>query len=55
MKEIITAVLLLVAVIVVAILFGIDMDYEKSKCLEEGGKWVSGVIGGERSFFCMPK
>ncbi len=55
MKEIITATLCILALVVVAILFDVDMDYEKSKCLEEGGKWVSGVIGGERSFFCMPK
>jgi hypothetical protein len=51
MKEIIIIALIIV---VFAFLFGISIDYQKSKCLEEGGKWVSGMIGGEMSYFCMP-
>lgn len=51
MKEIIIIALI---IIVLAVLFGVNMDYQKSKCLEEGGKWVSGMIGGEMSYFCMP-
>jgi hypothetical protein len=55
MKEIITAILCIIALILVVILFGVDMDYEKTQCIESGGNWVTGMIGGERSFFCMPK
>jgi len=37
------------------ILNGFFMDYEKTECLKEGGKWVSGMIGGDYSYFCVPK
>ena len=53
-KEIIIAILCIIALIVVTCLFSVDMDYQKTKCLEEGGKWVSGMIGGHMSYFCMP-
>ena len=55
MKEIITAILLLIAVFVVGIIFDVDIDAQKTKCLEEGGRWMTGMIGGEMSYFCMPK
>ena len=38
-----------------AILNGFVVDYEKTECLKEGGKWVSGMITGEYSYFCVPK
>ena len=41
--------------ILVAILNGFVVNYEKTECLKEGGKWVSGMIGGEYSYFCVPK
>jgi hypothetical protein len=41
--------------ILVAILSGFVIDYEKTECLKEGGKWVSGRIAGEYSYFCVPK
>ena len=41
--------------ILVAILNGFVVNYEKTECLKEGGKWVSGMIAGEYSYFCVPK
>jgi hypothetical protein len=38
-----------------AILNGFVVDYEKTECLKEGGKWVSGMIAGDYSYFCVPK
>jgi hypothetical protein len=38
-----------------AILNGFVVDYEKTECLKEGGKWVSGMIGGNYSYVCVPK
>lgn len=55
MKEIITAILCILALVVVVILVGVDIDYEKTQCIESGGNWVTGRIGGELSYFCMPK
>ena len=42
-------------ILLFAILNGFVIDYEKTECLKEGGKWVSGVIAGEYSYFCVPK
>ena len=42
-------------IILVAILSGFVIDYEKTECLKEGGKWVSGMIAGNYSYFCVPK
>lgn len=59
MKKIIIAILLVVAVFAVAILFDVyidaQIDAQKTKCLEVGGRWVTGMVGGEMSYFCMPK
>jgi Zn-dependent protease len=41
--------------ILVAILNGFVVNYEKTECLKEGGKWVSGMIAGNYSYFCVPK
>lgn len=53
-KTILIAVLSVIGLIVVVIIFGVDIDHEKTQCIESGGKWVTGYIGGEYSYFCMP-
>lgn len=53
-KSILIAVLCVIALIVVAIIFGGSIDIVKNQCIESGGKWVTGYIGGEYSYFCMP-
>ena len=42
-------------ILLFAILNGFVIDYEKTECLKEGGRWISGVIAGEYSYFCVPK
>ena len=44
-----------VIVLVFFVLFVLSYDYQKTECLAEGGKWVSGVMGGNFSYFCIPK
>ncbi len=42
-------------VLVFLVLFAISYSTQKSDCLAEGGKWISGVVGGNATFFCIPK
>ena len=44
-----------VIALVFLVLFALSYDYQKTECLTEGGKWVSGVMGGNFSYFCIPK
>jgi len=44
-----------VIVLVFFVLFAISYSTQESDCLAEGGKWISGVIGGNYSYFCIPK
>ena len=30
------------------------VNYPKAKCLADGGKWITGWIGGHYSFVCLP-
>lgn len=52
MKEII---IIIIAFILLIILFGVSVDYQKTQCIQSGGNWVTGMVGGEFSYFCMPK
>ncbi len=38
-----------------AILYGFITDYQKTECLKEGGKWISGFYGGTYARLCLPK
>lgn len=38
-----------------AILYGFITDYQKTECLKEGGKWISGFYGGTYASLCLPK
>jgi hypothetical protein len=43
---------------IVLVFFGlcaISYSTQKADCLAEGGKWISGVVGGNTTFFCIPK
>jgi hypothetical protein len=37
------------------VLFALSIDHQKTKCLADGGKWVSGIVAGQYSAFCIPK
>ena len=30
------------------------VNYIKEKCISEGGKYITGLIGGYPSYFCIP-
>jgi hypothetical protein len=43
---------------IVLVFFGlcaISYSTQKADCLAEGGKWISGVVGGNATYFCIPK
>ena len=44
-----------VIVLVFFVLFAISYASQKADCLAEGGKWISGVVGGNATYFCIPK
>ena len=44
-----------VIVLVLIVLLALSYNYEKTECLAEGGKWISGMLGGNYSYFCIPK
>jgi hypothetical protein len=54
-KEELTILIILGILLLFAILNGFVVNYEKTECLKEGGKWVSGMIAGDYSYFCVPK
>jgi hypothetical protein len=45
----------IIGVILFLLFVGFTMDFEKTQCLKEGGKWVTGVISGSYSYFCLPQ
>ena len=42
-------------ILVSIILYGVSIDYEKTQCISNGGKWISGMVAGELSYFCIPQ
>ena len=48
-------ILILLGIVLFVILISFGVDYEKTQCIAEGGKWVEGVINGSYSYFCIPK
>ena len=52
-----TKALILIGLVILlfSVLFGISISHQKTECLTNGGKWVSGIIGGNYSAFCIPK
>jgi hypothetical protein len=37
------------------ILFGISIHNQKTECIASGGKWISGIVAGNYTAFCIPK
>ncbi len=54
-STLITTLFVIIGVILFLLFVGFTMDFEKTQCLKEGGKWVTGVISGSYSYFCVPK
>jgi hypothetical protein len=55
-KEKLKALLIIVGIFLLfAILYGVITDYQKTKCLEDGGKWIHGFFGGTYANLCLPK
>ena len=38
-----------------ALIYGVSIDHQKTECLASGGKWVTGIVSGNYSAFCIPK
>jgi hypothetical protein len=54
-STLITTLFVIIGVILFLLFVGFTMDFEKTQCLKEGGKWVTGVISGSYSYFCLNK
>jgi regulatory protein YycH of two-component signal transduction system YycFG len=54
-STLITTLFVIIGVILFLLFVGFTMDFEKTQCLKEGGKWITGVISGSYSYFCMPQ
>ncbi len=55
-KEELKAILFILGLLLLlGILTSFTTDYQKTKCLEDGGKWISGFVGGNWTYFCLPK
>ena len=55
-KEDLQALLIILGVfLLLAILTAFTTDYQKTKCLEDGGRWISGFVGGNWTNLCLPK
>jgi regulatory protein YycH of two-component signal transduction system YycFG len=54
-STLITTLFVIIGVILFLLFVGFTIDFEKTQCLKEGGKWVTGVISGSYSYFCVPQ
>jgi hypothetical protein len=55
-KEELKAILFILGLLLLlGILTSFTTDYQKTKCLEDGGRWISGFVGGNWTYFCLPK
>jgi hypothetical protein len=55
-KEEFKALLIILGVLLfLGILAAFTTDYQKTKCLEDGGRWISGFVGGNWTYLCLPK
>ena len=50
-----TTIIVTIAIVVFVFLHAFAVDFQKTECIDNGGKWISGVINGEYSYFCIPK
>jgi hypothetical protein len=42
-------------ILLIGILSVWSIDYQETKCIADGGKWVAGMINGTYSYLCIPK
>jgi regulatory protein YycH of two-component signal transduction system YycFG len=54
-STLIATLFVIIGIILFLLFVGFTMDFEKTQCLKEGGKWVTGVISGSYSYFCVPQ
>jgi hypothetical protein len=52
MKDLIIIGLIIIGIIVWT---AISIDFQKTECLESGGKWVTGMVLNHYSALCIPK
>jgi hypothetical protein len=52
MKSYIFLALIIIAFLV---LCALGVHYQHAQCIESGGKWVTGIVAGEYSAFCIPE
>ena len=50
-----TIIIITILIVVFGLLYGFAVDFQKTQCIDSGGKWISGIINGEYSYFCIPK
>lgn len=49
---------IILSVIAIVLLVVLTLNFtnnQKTECLANGGKWVTGIVGGNYSAFCIPK
>ena len=55
-KEDLQSILIIIGVLLLlGIITAFTTDYQKTECLEDGGRWISGFVGGNWTYFCLPK
>ena len=54
-KEELAILFIVLGILILVILNGFVVNYEKTECLKEGGKWISGFYGGTYAHLCLPK
>ena len=55
-KEELKALLIILGVfLLLAILTAFTTNYQKTLCLKENGRWISGFYGGTWTNLCLPK
>ena len=42
-------------ILLIAVLSHWSVEYQETESIANGGKWVSGMINGTYSYFCIPK
>ncbi len=49
------SIIIVLIILVFIILYAISIGHEKTECISNGGKFISGMVAGEFSYFCIPK
>jgi hypothetical protein len=54
-EELVQLILVILLFAGLFILFANGIHQDKVNCISNGGKWISGYVGGNYSAFCIPK